>query len=221
MIISAHQPNYLPYLGFFDKMEKSDIFIIHDDVEFNRRDFQHRNKIRIYEGWKWLTVPISKREQVKINEVLINNEKKKNGPRWSENHILQIHANYKSTPFYESYKDDINKIYKNRYTYLYELNMELIKSLIKFFDINIELVYASNFGLKTTSTQKLVEMVKELNGTTYLSGIGGYNYLDTSLFGNIEVEFQKFEHPVYPQRYNGFEPNMSALDALFNVGKIP
>jgi hypothetical protein len=221
MIISAHQPNYLPYLGFFDKMSKSDIFIIHNDVEFNRRDFQHRNKIRTFEGWKWLTVPVVKKEHIKINEVIINNEKEKNKAMWSNNHKLQIYANYKDTPFYESYKDDINKIYNNKYVYLHELNMELIKSLMKFFDINIELVYANTFGLETKSTQKLVDMVKELNGTTYLSGIGGYDYLDTSLFGSIEVIFQKFEHPIYPQRYEGFEPNMSALDALFNVGRIP
>ncbi len=221
MMISAHQPNYLPYLGFFDKMRKSDIFIIHDDVEFNRRDFQHRNKIRIYDGWKWLTVPVFKKEHIKINEVLINNKNEKNEAKWSNKHMLEIHSNYNKTPYYESYEHEIKKIYSKEYTYLCDLNMELIKFLIKAFDINIELVYASNFDFKTTSTQKLVDMVEELGGTTYLSGVGGYNYIDLSLFKNIEVKFQKYEHPVYPQRYDSFEPNMSAIDVLFNAGYLP
>ena len=222
MVISAHQPNYLPYLGFFDKMNRSDIFIIHDDVQFNRRDFQNRNKIRIHDGWKWLTVPVLKCEiDAHINEILINNNQIKNKPMWSDMHLRDIHANYKNSPFFKSYKDDLDRIYKQNYTYLSDLNFSIIEFLTECFDISVEFVRASNLEFNTTSTQKLVDMVKELGGTTYLSGEGGNNYLDTSLFGDIQVELQNFNHPIYAQRYDGFIPNMSAIDALFNVGKLP
>jgi len=221
MIISAHQPNYLPYLGFFDKMNRSDIFVIHDDVQFNRSDFQHRNKIRVKNDWKWLTVPVLKCEKyARINEILINNNQVKNKPKWSDMHLRDIHANYKNTPFFESYKDDFYRIYERQYTHLCDLNISIIEFLTKCFDINVEFVRASDLELNTTSTQKLVDMVKELGGTTYLSGEGGINYLDKSMFGDIKVVFQMFDHPRYVQRYDDFIPNMSAIDALFNIGKL-
>ena len=102
MIVGIHQPNYLPYLGFFDKMAKSDIFVIYDDAQFNKSDFQHRNRIRIYHGWKWLTVPVEKK-RIPINEVKIRNEVKTwKGVKWSDVHFRDIHDNYKDAPYYLS-----------------------------------------------------------------------------------------------------------------------
>jgi hypothetical protein len=218
--IAIHQPNYLPYLGFFDKMVKSEIFVIHDDVQFNKRDFQQRNKIRTFEGWKWLSVPI-KKESKPISEINIINEKQKNKPHWFESHFRDIRANYVDTEFFNLYEKQLEQIYNRDCEKLIDLNMSLIKFLIKAFDIEVELLYASEFGFESTSTQKIIDIVNALDGDSYLSGTGGYNYLDTSLFGDVTVTFQDFQHPVYRQRYDGFIPNMSAIDALFNVGEIP
>lgn len=222
MIVAIHQPNYLPYLGFFDKMKESDIFVIYDDAQFNKREFQHRNKIRIYGGWEWLTVPVIKKE-IPIKEIEIVNEIQKNKPHWSKIHFREIHANYAKTEYFGIYEEELRGIYEKKYERLVDLNMDLIKFLMKAFDINVKTVYASKFEFKTKSSKKNLDIVKSEGGDVYLSGPAGQNYLDVSLFekDGIKVVFQDFKHPVYKQRYEGFVPNMSAIDALFNIGEMP
>ncbi|RCV64111.1 WbqC-like protein family protein [Methanophagales archaeon] len=223
MIIAIHQPNYLPYLGFFDKMTKSDIFVIYDNAQFEKGDFQHRNRIRIYHGWKWLTVPVDKKTKP-INEIKIKNEVATwKGVKWVDAHFKDIKDNYKDVPYYSVYEEGIRRIYERRYDKLADLNMELINFLIKAFDINVEILFSSELGFTSKSTERLVEIVETLGGDVYLSGPKGRDYLDGSLFEKkgINVEFQDFKHPFYRQRYKGFIPNMAAIDALFNVGKMP
>ena len=112
MIIAIHQPNYLPYLGFFDKMKRSDIFVIHDDCQFIRNSWTHRNKIRVYNGWKWLTVPV-KKEEIPIKEIRIINEPQKNKPHWSKVHFREINANYAKTEYFSIYEDEIKRLTKS------------------------------------------------------------------------------------------------------------
>lgn len=216
-IVGIHQCNYLPYLGFFDKMKKSDIFVIYDDAQFNSRDFQHRNRIRTGEGWQWLTVPVGKKA-IPIKEITI-----KNNVDWSSVHFTAVRANYLKTPYYSRYDNEIRRIFKNRYEKLIDLNMDLIHFLMDAFGINTKILYASDVGFTSKSTERLVEIVEALGGDIYLSGPKGCDYMDMSLFEKrgVEVEFQDFKHPVYKQRYEGFVPNMSAIDALFNVGEFP
>ena len=223
MIVAIHQPNYLPYLGFFDKMARSDIFVIYDDAQFEKGEFQHRNRIRIYHGWKWLTVPVEKK-QVPINQIRIKNEVATwKGVKWADAHFKDIRDNYKDTPYYSVYEKEIKRIYGKTYDKLVELNMELINFLKDAFDIDTEIAYSSDLGFTSKSTERLVEIVGALGGDVYLSGPKGRDYLGVSLFEkkDIKVEFQDFEHPIYKQRYESFVPNMAAIDALFNVGKMP
>jgi len=217
MIIAIHQPNYLPYLGFFDKMKRSDIFVIYDDAQFNSRDFQHRNRIRTGQGWQWLTVPVEKRP-ISINEIKI-----KNNIKWSSVHFTAIRANYLRTPYYSEYEKEMKSIYEKTYDKLVDLNMNLINFLKKAFNINTKIVFSSDLGFTSKSTERLIEIVESLGGDTYLSGPKGRDYMDISLFEKkgIKVRFQDFKHPTYKQRYDGFIPNMAAIDALFNVGQMP
>lgn len=222
MNVAIHQPNYLPYLGFFDKMIQADVFVIYDDAQFNKEDFQHRNKIRIFQGWKWLTVPVDKKN-ISIKEITIKNEVMKKGIKWYESHFKDIDVNYIETPHYAIYKNDLEAIYMKKYEKLIDLNMALINLLINAFNIKTKLIYASEFNHKSNSTQRLVDIVESLGGDTYLSGAMGRNYLDLSVFERkgIEVKFQEFKPIFYKQHYDGFIPNMSAIDALFNIGKMP
>lgn len=223
MIIAIHQPNYLPYLGFFDKMKKSDIFVIYDDAQFNKEDFQHRNRIRIFNGFNWLTVPVEKK-RIPINEIKIKDESTTwKGIPWNKAHLKDIRDNYKDTSFFDTYEKEIVKIYSKKYNKLVDLNMSLINFLKKAFDIDTEVVMSSSLGFSSRSSERLMEIVEALGGTVYLSGSAGINYLDISLFEskNIRVEFQNFVHPIYKQNYENFIPNMAAIDALLNVGKIP
>ena len=218
-VVAIHQPNYIPYLGFFDKMKKADIFVIYDDAQFSKEDFQHRNKIRIFHGWKWLTVPVEKK-LIPINRIRIRNELTAKGIKWSEAHLKDIKDNYKNTPYYNIYKNDLEAIYKNSYDKLIDLNMEMINFLKSAFDIRTKLIFSSKLGIHSKSTQHLVQIVEALGGDVYLSGPIGRNYLDISLFENIgiNVKFQQFQHPYYKQQYEGFIYNMSAIDVLLNVG---
>ncbi len=220
MIVAIHQPNYLPYLGFFNKMKKADIFIIYDDAQFSRKDFHHRNRIRTPNGWTWLTVPIEKEEKP-INEVKIKNDVRISGMIWSKYHWRQIHANYASADFFGQYAEKLEEIYSMSYERLIDLNVKLIEFIASSFGIETKIVYSSTFNLKTTSSQKNLDLVKAVNGDTYLSGAGGHNYLDVSLFDRegINVEFQDFQHPTYKQNFNGFVANMAAIDLLFNMGE--
>ena len=222
MIIAIHQPNYLPYLGFFDKMEQSDIFVIYDDAQFNKEDFQHRNKIRIYHDWKYLTVPVEKKH-IPIKDLKIRNELLIKGRTWQETHLKEIIDNYKGALYYTPHEKHLEAIYTNKYDKLIDLNMDVINFLKNAFNIKTNIILASELGCTSRSTERLVEVTEVLGGDVYLSGPSGRNYLDVLLFEHkgIDVKFQDFKHPVYKQRYEGFIPNMSAIDALFNVGETP
>jgi len=221
MIIAVHQPNYIPYLGFFDKMKRSDMFVIYDDAQFNKEDFQHRNRIRIYHGWKYLTVPVEKKRipirDIRIRELMIKSV------TWQEAHLKEIRDNYKDTPYYTLYEDRLEAIYMDKYDRLIDLNMNFINFPKDAFGIKTKIIFASELGFTSRSTERLADITEALGGDVYLSGTAGRDYLDVSLFESrgINVEFQDFIHPVYKQRYDGFIPNMSAIDALFNVGKMP
>lgn len=222
MIIAIHQPNYLPYLGFFERMKQSDIFVIYDDAQFNKDDFQHRNKIRIYHGWKWLTVPVEKK-RIPIKDIKIRNGLLIKGVTWQEAHLRDIWDNYKDTSYYALYEDDLESTYVDKYDKVIDLNMGIINFLMDEFGVRTKIIFASELDFTSGSTERLVDITEALCGDVYLSGPSGRDYLDVSLFEKkgISVEFQDFKHPVYKQRYDGFIPNMSAIDALFNVGKMP
>lgn len=220
MIVAVHQPNYLPYIGFFNKMKNADVFIIYDDAQFSRKDFHHRNRIRIPKEWKWLSVPVEKEEKA-INEIKIRNDIRISGMIWSKYHWRQIHANYANAEFFGSYADELEKIYNTPYERLIDLNMKLIKFLVSSFGIETVIMFSSSFGIKTSSSQKNLDLVKAVHGDTYLSGVGGYTYLAVSLFESegIKISFQDFKHPIYKQNFPKFVPNMAAIDLLFNVGE--
>ena len=221
MIVGIHQPNYLPYMGFFDKLRNSDIFIIYDDAQFNKSDFQHRNKIRIYHGSKWLTVPVEKKH-IAINKIQIKNDLKINNMLWTDAHLKEITDNYSSAPYFKKFESSLDDIYSETYDSLIDINIKLIDFLRDAFRIKTKIVYSSDFNLSSKSTEKIVELVNAVGGDTYLSGPAGKDYMDVDMFDkcDIKLEYQNFSHPVYKQQYEGFIPYMSALDALLNVGSM-
>nr|WP_321497934.1 WbqC family protein [uncultured Methanolobus sp.] len=222
MKIAIHQPNYLPYLGFFDKMEKSDIFVIYDDAQFSKSDFHHRNKIRIYHGSRWLTIPVDKK-RVQIKDIKIKNDQIIKGNYWFEDHFQAIKDNYSKSKFFHRYEDALQCIYYNNHDYLLDLNMELINMIANELPTKKKIILSSEFGFTSTKSQKIIDIVESLGGDTYISGSGGYSYLDSKLFEkhNIKLEFQNFHHPEYPQCYDNFVFNMAAIDALFILGELP
>ena len=231
-VLSAHQPNFLPYLGFFDKMAKSDIFVIRDEVQFSARDWQHRNKIRVQgldkEGngnCKWVTVPVDK-QQIDIKEIPIKTDTKVKNVPALQYVARQIEANYHTAPYFNDYFPQLNEILSNGHKQLIDLNMEIIMFLRDAFGLKTKIVKATELpGYEKVfdATGDLVNLCLAADASTYISGAGGKKYLNHEEFqkAGINLEFQNYKHPVYQQNFQGFAPYMASVDALFNVGGLP
>lgn len=221
MIISIHQPNYLPWLGYFDKIQASDVFILFDDVQFQKNEFQNRNRIRNAQSAQWLTVPIFHNLGQKINEVKINNT-----VNWRKDHLNGIELNYKKTPYFNDYIGPLREVYQKDWDSLAELNIALISVLVQMLGITTKLVRSSLSQVnETDSTLRLIELCRKYEGTRYISGIDGPDYLDMKKFDDngIEVIVQDYQHPQYNQVWmkkgGEFISCLSVIDLLFNCGK--
>jgi len=230
MIVSCHQPNYLPHLGFFDKMKKSDVFVIYDGVQFSDGFYQHRNRIRTQNGWMWLTIPVE-RKIAPLNTIRIRNNAFLSKKPWHVYHWENIYHAYHKTPYFEIYRKEFEKIFlENTYNSLTELTIAVIMLLHEITGIHTTLVRHSDLHITSDDASERLAMITEtLGGDTYLSGpSGGTKYeLNENEFTkrNIKVAHQEFHHPQYPQyhaRFDGkFEKNLASIDALFNTGMLP
>jgi|TARA_Y100000031_G_scaffold20092_1_gene20540 hypothetical protein len=213
MIVTIHQPDFLPWQGFFDRWKKSDLYIVLDDVQFIRRGWHHRDKIKTQNKIKWLTVPVQKkgRYHQAIKEVKIDQQE-----NWNQKHLKTIQTAYKKAPNFDFVFGKLSEIYNREYNLLIEFNMDLLRLCSKMLDIDTPLVFASDFNVKSTGGQKLVDLVQSVGGKEYLTGSGSRDYLDEELFKKvgISVRWQEFEHPVYKQLYGSFEKMLSVLDFL-------
>ncbi len=217
MIISVHQPQYLPWLGYFHKMYHSDAFVFLDNVQYKKREYQNRNLIRTKNNGIWLTVPVLKSREPypKISEVRIDNFQD-----WPQRHWKAISLNYARAPFFKKYSAWFEDAYKMEWEMLADLNMQIIKYIAQSLRIDRPLYLESQFNITSKNTLRIIDICKALKADTYLSGAGGRDYLDEKQLdlNGIKLVYQDFIHPEYKQRYEPFEPFMSAVDLLFNHG---
>ncbi|MBU2540561.1 MAG: WbqC family protein [Candidatus Omnitrophica bacterium] len=218
MIISVHQPQYLPWLGFFDKIDRSDCFVFLDNVQYKKREFQNRNKIRTKDSWIWLTVPVITKGLYtqKINEVEIDNDLD-----WSNDHLKSIKFNYSRAQFFKVYFEFFQKLYSKKWQRLADLNVFIIKEMLLSLGIRKDIYFESELGIISEKSCRIIDICKRLNADTYFSGEGGRDYLDEKQFekNSIKLVYQDFAHPEYGQCYGSFVSNMSIIDLLFNQGK--
>lgn len=214
--IAIHQPNFLPYRGYFDQIRKSDIFVFLDNVTYTKNDFINRNKIKTPNGWCWLTVPVVNKNILKtpICEVKIDNS-----TNWRKKHWNGIKFNYGRAPHFEEYSGFFEETYRSPWTALTDLNKFLIKAVCVFLGINGTFINASELDTKDSGTDLLVSVCEALDADTYFSGRGGLDYLDCQKFEQqgIKVVFQDFQASTYPQLFGEFVPNLSMIDYLFNA----
>lgn len=218
-IVAIHQPNYLPWLGYFHKMSQADLFVLLDDVQFPKGSYANRVQIKNRLNHKvWLTVPVrsSKGGEQKYNEIEIAYDQK-----WQARHMNLLRDAYQKAPFFTRYFDDLMDLLKARYSNLAALNITLIQYLKQQLGIQTPLKVASELGqdLGVKSVRNL-RICRLLEGDTYLSGQGARAYNDEALFAShsIRLVYQQFVCPVYPQIYGDFLPNLSSVDLLFNCG---
>ena len=174
MIVSVHQPQYLPWLGYFDKIDKSDCFVFLDTVQYKVREFQNRNKIRTKTGWIWLSVPVKSKgaHDQPIADVRIDNESD-----WAEEHKKSLEVWYGRAPFFEEYFPFFCATYEKKWDRLLDLNVHIIKFFLHKFGIQTRIVFESELGTTQKSTQRIIEICRKLNAEVYLSGAGGRDIL--------------------------------------------
>jgi len=217
MIVGIHQPNFLPWIGYFYKMARCDSFVFLDSVQYIKNSFINRNRIKTPQGAIWLTVPVSFEFRQLINEVKINNE-----TNWREKHLKTLKMNYKRAKFFEDVFEIIKGIYYLKdWQNLSDFNISLIKAIVSYLYLNKPLVKSSSLNVKGKSTELLVQILKKVGGGVYLSGFGGAKYQKDKLFKNegIKLVYYDFTHPIYRQLWSDFIPNLSIIDLLFNYGK--
>ena len=215
MIISIHQPQYMPWLGYFDKIARSDVFVLLDDVQFKKNEWQNRNQIKTAQGKQWITVPVMYHFPERINEVKINNT-----VTWQKKQQHGIELSYRNAPFYKEYKEFLDELFSRQWGTIDTLNIVTVKKLARLLGIKTEIVSSSAMKIVTTSTRRLIDICKKFSADTYIAGQGGEQYMEIELFKkeNIDVIIQKYEHPVYPQLYGEFISQLSVIDLLFNCG---
>lgn len=220
MIVSIMQPAYLPWLGYFDRVLQSDLLITLDHVAISvgdRNQFVNRNRIRTAQGWCWLTVPIrhSKGSRQPINQVEVAST-----ARWQVKHWRSIEACYRRAPYFDIVASALRPIYDRPWTNLLEVIEAVNGVLFRQLDITVPTRSSAEMNVEGVKADLVVNLCKEVGASRYISGPFGRDYLDQTAFekANIELSFQDYRHPSYPQLFPGFEPFMSVIDLLFNHG---
>ena len=217
MIVAIHQPEYLPWLGFFKKMMNVELFVFLDDVQFRKKGWQNRNRIRINDGTTLLSIPVHTHSYPKINEVTIDNEK-----NWSIRHKKSILYNYARAPYFDEIKDFVESIFEKKFQYLVDLNTEIIKFIMNELEIKSKIVFSSELEISKKGSGRVLDICKAVGADHYITGtFWAESNLRVEEFkkSNIDVEFQKFQHPIYKQIHGEFIPEMSIIDLLFNKGR--
>ncbi len=216
MIVSIHQPQYLPWLGYFDKIDKADAFVFLDNVQFKKNEVQNRNKIKTAAGGQWLTVPVMYQFPQLINEVEINNRE-----RWQHKQQQALISNYKKAPHWSVLEAFFTDLFQSQWQTISQLNIHAVKKLVEILGITTPLHIASEMGsFPEEPNERLIAITKHLGADTYLAGSGGRNYMDVDKYerNSIKVLFQDYKHPVYNQLFGDFLPYMSVIDLIFNHG---
>tara|TARA_B100001123_G_C15319750_1_gene1027482 strand:- start:850 stop:1563 length:714 start_codon:yes stop_codon:yes gene_type:complete len=216
--LAIMQPTYLSWIGYFDLIDQSDRFVFLDSVQFDKRSWQQRNRIKSTNGILWLTVPVltKGRHNQQVCEVEIDQSQD-----FVEKHIKTIQFSYRKADFYEEYIVDLAGILRKRHRFLADLNIELIQWFCKCFDIQTEMVRSSSFESRGQKVELLVDLCRMLDGNRYLSPTGSKAYInENNLFGpqGIELVYHAYHHPRYRQLHGEFTPHLSALDLLLNKG---
>lgn len=218
-MLTAHQPQYLPWLGLFQKISMSDVFCLWDDVQFTQDSFIHRNNIKNPNGPLLLTVPIHTEN---FMEKTIKDMDIDNGHAWKRNHWNSISFSYAANaPYFESYKDFFEDTYKKDWEKIVDLDEHILRYMLKELKIEVEFLKSSGLQFEGKKNDRILDMCLKLNADVLVFGQTGETYADEAMFAEkgVKLYFQKYKHPKYPQLYGNFTPNLSAIDLLFCFGE--
>lgn len=223
MIVAAHQPNFIPWLGYFDKMRKADLFIVVDHVQLERQSFQNRTRIMTGSGDRWITVPVIQDSRAeRIMDKRIDNSRSGRF-RWNRKMFLTLKYAYQGAPFFRAYEECLLEIFDARWDRLTALNERFIELCREALGIRAPMLKSSSLHVSGVKSDMVLNMCREVGAHAYLAGCGASrDYLDVRAFerAGIEVLWQRFEHPTYRQCRGApdFIPKLSSLDMILNCG---
>ena len=216
MILAAHQPQFAPWLGFFDKLDRADVFVLLDNVQFKKNEWQNRNRVKASDGPQWLTVPVSFHFGDKINEVSIAEDN-----HWRHRHQQTLTTCYSRARYFQETFALYDEAISHEWSELCELNITLLQALASRLGIDTRMSVASEMDpLPEDRDERLIALCKRFGADTYLAGAGGRQYMQLEKYEETETKlvFQDYHHPAYEQLFAEFSPQLSVLDLLFNHG---
>ena len=217
--IAILQSNYIPWKGYFDLIAAVDEFILYDDMQYTRRDWRNRNQIKTPQGIKWLTVPVLVKGKYhqKIKETEID------GTEWAIKHWKALEINYSGAPYFKEISLWLKPLYcEHSFTHISQLNRCFIEAICEYLDIKTVIKSSADYSLVNGKTERLADLCLQANGTEYVSGLAGKNYIDEKIFSDFGIELAWFNYegyPIYPQLWGEFNHGVTILDLLFNCGK--
>ena len=215
MIVSIHQPAYLPWLGYFDKIIHSDIFIYLDTVQLEKNSYSYRNKIKTPQGSTWLTVPLKMKGHTNnlIKDIVIDNSQ-----QWKKKHLKNIFFNYKKSSFFDELYPKIENLYKTEFDLFSDLAHEHLLFWLKELNIDTKIVKSSDLDIDSKKSDLILDLCQNFQADKYISGVLGKDYLDEDDFKekSVEVEYQNYQHPQYTQLHGDFLPHMGIVDFCMN-----
>lgn len=216
--VAIVQSSYIPWKGYFDLIRAADAFILLDDVQFTKRDWRSRNRIKTKDGLAWLTVPVHTkgRFEQRILDTTISD------PGWARRHWQTLQGAYARAPFFEAYAPAIEPLYAHPVSdRLSEVNAALLRAACGALGITTPITWSTDYERRDGRNERLLDLCVQAGATEYLSGPSARGYLDTAAFAaaGIAVRFADYRgYPEYPQPHPPFAHDVTALDLLFSVG---
>lgn len=214
------QPSYIPWRGFFHQIQKADIFVFYDDVQYDKRGWRNRNKIKTPNGLKWLTIPVHSRgaqvHNIPINQIYIDWNQE-----WNVSHLGMLTHFYRSAPFLDQYLPMLEKFYSRRDELLADFTIDFTKALATELGINhTKYIRSSDLGVDGVKTERLLKILKLLGASHYISGPSAQGYLEEELLNEagITLEYMTYDYPEYPQLFPPYNQFVTILDLLFMKG---
>ncbi len=216
--VAISQSNYVPWKGYFDLIASVDTFVLYDDMQYTKRDWRNRNRIKTPNGLAWLTVPVEVKGKYlqRINEVLVSDQ------GWSKSHWGRIKQCYSKMPYFKEVSRWLEPIYlESSHEKLTQINSHLIKAICAYLNIQTKIIDSSQFNLVEGKTERLIGLCKDIGATEYVSGPAAKNYIDPILFeeAGVTLSWADYtDYPEYDQPWGEFEHGVSILDLLFCEG---
>jgi hypothetical protein len=214
------QPSYIPWRGYFHQIQKADVFVFYDCVQYDKNGWRNRNKIKTNEGEKWLTVPvntkgcISEGQEIKNIPIVWRKE-------WATTHEKSITQNYSKTPFFHKYAPLLHSIYCRRDEKLADFTCATTELIAKQLGISkTKFLRSSHLPAKGSGTDRLISILNYLGAKNYISGPSAKNYIEKNKFeeAGISIEYMAYDYSEYPQTNGPFISNVTILDLILNTG---